>query len=157
MRIRSKKGYTLVEVMVGLGISVTLFASMVMAFLAIKSINMMARHKIQAVQVVRGQVENLKAGAFANIANATATASYDAGVDGTFGTNDDLQGTLTTTVRDMLDFDGDGNVNETQINVDNTGGNDSTAVPLQVSFAWNETTLGQSRAMTVSVDTIISQ
>ncbi len=157
MQIRSKKGYTLVEVLVALGITLTLFGSMAMTFLAVKSINVMSRHKIQAMQVVRGQIENLKAGAFANIVNATSTASYDAGTDGTFGNADDMQGTLTTSVQDWMDFDNDGINNETSINVDNTGGNDTNAVPLRVSFGWSEWVMGQSRNMTVSVDTIIAQ
>jgi prepilin-type N-terminal cleavage/methylation domain-containing protein len=157
MHLKEKKGYTLVEVMMALAITLTLFGSMVMTFLAVKSINTMARHKIQAVQLVRGQIENLKAGAFANIANATTVASYDAGPDGTFGNADDMQGTLTTTVQDFLDFDGDGNMAEALINVDSTGGNDAVAVPLRVSFAWNEYVIGSTRAMTVSADTVIAQ
>ncbi len=157
MRIRSKKGYTLVEVMVALGITLTLFGSMALTFLAVKSINVMSRHKIQAMQLVRSQVENLKAGSFAAIANATSTASYDAGPDGAFGNADDMQGTLTTSVRDWLDFDNDGNSNETAINVDNSGGNETNAVPLRVTFGWSEWVMGQSRNMTVFTDTIIAQ
>lgn len=157
MTITSKKGYTLVEVMVALGITVVLFGSMVMTFLTVKSINIMARHKIQAVQAVRGQIENLKAGAFGNIANSTQVASYDAGADGVFGTGDDMQGTLTTSVQDSVDFDNDGNTAETQIDVDGQGGNDTTAAPVRVSFTWNEYVIGQSRNLTVSADTIIAQ
>jgi hypothetical protein len=130
---------------------------MAMTFLAVKSINTMARHKIQAVQVVRGQIENLKAGSFANVVNSNSQASYDAGADGAFGTADDMQGTLTTSVRDWVDFDADGNDAETQISVDGPGPNETNAAPVRVSFAWNEYVIGQSRNMTVSVDTIIAQ
>ena len=157
MKVRSNKGYTLIEVMMAFGITMVLFGSLVVTFLAVKSINTMARHKIQALQVVRGQVENLKAGAFAAVVNSTTNASYDAGTDGVYGNADDMQGTLTTTVQDLMDFDGDGNTAETQINVDNTGGNDSNAAPVRISFTWNEWVIGQSRNMTVSVDTIIAQ
>ena len=157
MRIRSKKGYTLVEVLVALGITVTLFGSMAVTFVTVKSINVLARHKIQAIQLIRGQVENLKAGAFASIANATSTVSYDAGADGTYGNSDDMQGTLTTSVQDWQDFDGDGNTAETAINVDNSGGNETNAVPVRVSFVWREYVIGQARNITVSADTIIAQ
>ncbi len=157
MKIRSQKGYTLVEVLIGLAISFTLFGSMAVTFLAVKSINVMARHKIQVVQLGRGQIENLKAGAFTSIANATSTVAYDAGPDGTFGNADDMQGTLTTSVRDWMDFDGDGNSAETAISVDGAGANETNAVPLRVSFGWNEYVIGSTRAMTVSADTIIAQ
>lgn len=157
MQIRSKKGYTLVEVLMALTITMVLFGSMIMTFLAVKSINTMSRHKIQAVQMVRGQIENLKAGPFMNIANSTAAASYDAGKDGVYGNGDDLQGTLATSVRDWIDFDADGNNAETQIDVDNSGVNDANAAPVRVSFTWNEWVIGQSRNMTVSADTIIAQ
>ena len=160
MRMRDKRGFTLVEVMVAIGITVTLFGSMMAAFVAVKSINMMARHKIQAVQVVRGQIENLKASTFATLANSTQTVAYDAGPNGTFGNSDDINGTLTTTLQDFVDFDNDGNTAETQINVDNIGaaglgGNDSVALPVRVSFAWTEWVIGQAKNMTVSADTII--
>lgn len=157
MQLRSTKGYTLVEVLMALGITVTLFGSMAVTFLTVKSINIMARHKIQAIQLVRGQIENLKAGAFANVVNSASVRSYDAGADGTFGSADDLQGTLTTSVQDWMDFDGDGNSAETAINVDNTGGNDTTAAPVRVSFAWTEYVIGSTRNMSVFADTIISQ
>ncbi len=147
--------YTLVEVMIALAISVTLFGSLIASFLAVKSLNTMARHKIQAVQIVRGQIENLKAGTFATIANGTQASAYDAGADGTFGTADDMQGTLSTTVQDLVDFDADGNTAETQINIDGTGGNDAVALPLRVSFAWDEYVVGMRRSLSVSADTII--
>ena len=155
MRLRTRNGFTLVEVMMALGITVTLFGSMIAAYTAVKSVNMMARHKMQAIQAVRAQIENLKASQFSAIANSTSNVAYDAGKNGTFGNSDDLTGTLTTTVRDYVDFDGDGNMSETQINVDASGGNDSVALPIRVQFAWTEWVVGQSKNMTVSADTII--
>ena len=157
MKIRSKKGYTLMEVLVAVVISVTLFASMIAAFLMVKSMNMMVRHKIQAIQVVRGQLENLKAGAFDDIVESAVAASYDAGADGVYGTVDDMQGTLTTAVRDSMDFDGDGNVAEQFISVDGDATNETNARPVRVSFAWSERTMGLDRNMNVFLDTIISQ
>lgn len=157
MRLDSKKGYTLVEVLIALGITVTLFGSMLVTFLAVKSINIMARHKIQAMQLVRGQIENLKAGTFVNVVNSTSTSAYDAGPDGTYGNSDDMNGTLTTTVADVLDFDNDGNSAETTINYDTTAGNDTGAAPVRVSFAWTEYVIGQTRNMTVSATTLIAQ
>ncbi len=155
MKINNIKGFTLVEVLMALGITVTLFGSMIAAYIAVKSINMMARHKIQAMQVVRGQIENLKSAQFSTLANGTQTVSYDAGPDGIFGNADDLTGTLTTTIQDFVDFDNDGNTTETQIDIDNDGVNDSVALPVRVSFTWREWVVGQARNMSVSTDTII--
>ena len=155
--MKNAKGFTLVEVMMAIAISVTLFGSMAAAFLAVKSINMMARHKIQAVQVVRGQIENIRATQFSTIANSVQQASLDAGPDGAYGTTDDIKGTLTTTVQDLMDFDGDGNSTETSINVDSSGGNDSVALPLRVTVAWTEYVMGQSKNMSVFADTIVAQ
>ena len=165
-----QKGFTLVEVMMAIAISVSLFGSMAAAFLAVKSVNMMARHKIQAVQVVRGQIENLKSTTFASIAGGAQLSSLDAGPDGQFCCpagqtcvagqaacpSDDIQGTVTTTVQDQMDFDNDGNTTETLINVDGSGGNDSVAVPVRVSIAWTEHVLGTTKNMSVFADTIIA-
>ncbi len=154
--MRNVDGFTMVEVLTALGITVTLLGSMVLAYLGVQSINMMSRHKIQAVQVVRGQIENLKSTNFTSIVAGTQAASYDAGSDGVYGTADDMRGTLSTTLQDFLDFDNDGNMVEALINVDNSGGNDTVALPVRVSFAWTEYVIGQSKNMSVSVDTIIA-
>ena len=154
--MHNKNGFTLVEVMMAIAISVSLFGSMAAAFLAVKSINMMARHKIQAVQVVRGQIENMKAATFATLANCVQQSSLDAGPDGTYGNADDIQGTVTTTVQDLADFDNDGNTAETQISVDGPGANDNVALPVRVSIAWTEHVLGTTKNMSVFADTIIA-
>lgn len=164
--MKNKKGFSLVEVLMAIAISVTLFGSMVAAFVAVKSVNMMARHKIQAVQVVRGQIENMKSTPFSTLLalpNSTQVpfTTYDTnpGPDGVNGNADDInmQGTMTTTIQDFMDFDGDGNTTETRINVDNIGGNDDlVAVPVRVSLAWTEYMVGQTKNMSVSVDTIIT-
>lgn len=157
MKIKSQQGVTLVEVMLGMTILVTLFGSMVAAYVAVKSLNMMARHKMQAIQVVRGQIETLKARPFANIANATSTVAYDAGADHAYGTADDLTGTVTVAVQDALDMDNDNNTAESQINVDGSGGNDAVAAPVRVTFTWNEWVVGQRRTLSVRADTLIAQ
>jgi len=151
-----EKGFTLVEVLMATLLSMTLFSSTAAAFLAVKSIHMMARHKMQAVQVVRGQIENMKSAQFITLANNTQMTSIDAGPDGIFGSADDIQGVLTTAVQDVLDFDSDGNTTEGFINVDGNGGNDSVAVPVRVSLTWTQRVLGQSRNMSVFADTIIA-
>ncbi len=154
--MNQNKGFTLIEVLTALAVTATLLGSMVLAYLGVQSINQMSRHKIQAVQMVRGQIEDLKASNFAAITAGTKAASYDAGQDGVFGTSDDMQGTLSTILQDVLDYDNDGNVTESLINVDNSGGNDTVALPVRVSFAWSEYVMGQNRNMSVSVDTIIA-
>ncbi len=67
-----------------------------------------------------------------------------------------MTGTLSTTLQDFLDFDNDGNMVEALINVDNSGGNDTVALPVRVSFVWSEYVMGQNKNMSVSVDTIIA-
>ena len=157
MQLRSKNGFTFVEVLVALGITAILFGSLCATFLAVKSLNAMARHKMQAIQVVRGQIEALKSQQFSTLANAVVMASYDAGEDGIFDNADDMQGTLSTNIQDLMDFDGDGNTAETAIDLDGAGGNDAGAVPVRVSFGWDEYVIGQTRNMAVSMDTIIAQ
>src|SRR3989338_358404 len=96
----------------------TLFSSILAAFLGVKSLYIMSRHKMQAMQVVRGQIESLKSTPFGNIAPSVTQVTYDVGADGLFNTLDDFVGTMTVTIQDWLDFDNDGNTVETQINVD---------------------------------------
>ncbi len=108
MNLYSKRGFTLAEVMIAFAVSLALFAAVLAAYLGVKSLNLLAKHHMQAVEVVRGRVESLKVTAYAAIVNGTTTVSYDAGPDGIFGNADDLQGTLTVTVQDFLDYDGDG-------------------------------------------------
>ena len=156
--VHRKDGFTLVEVLVAVGIAVALFASLAAAFLSVKSIAISSRHRIQALQVVRGQLELLKGTSFTLIANGVQNnVVYDAGPDGLFGTADDLKGTLTTTVQDFLDMDGDGNATETSIDISGDGVNDpNSAKPVRVSFTWTERALGQNKTCTVFADTLIA-
>ncbi|MCG3177095.1 MAG: hypothetical protein MOGMAGMI_02061 [Candidatus Omnitrophica bacterium] len=133
------------------------FVSLITAFMAVKMTNTMAKHRVQAIQVARGQVELLKATAFGAIANAVNVAAYDAGPDGIWGNADDFTGTLTVTVRDVADFDGDGNTAETAVDIDGDNVNDATAaLPVRVTFTWAESVLGLTRNMTVTIDTLIA-
>ena len=147
------------EVVIALGISVISFAALTAAYLGVQSLNMMSKRHIQAMEVVRGQIEMLKATAYTAIANSTTTVSLDAGPDGTFGTADDIQGTLTVTVRDFLDYDGDGNAAENRISVDSFGGggsNDDVVLPVRVALSWTQKVFGGTKVMSVSVDTLIA-
>lgn len=156
-RKKGETGFTFVEVCFALAIATGLAASLVSIFLGVKSVTMLARHEIEASEVMRGQVETLKATAFGAIINSTQTASYDAGPDGIFGTVDDMRGTLTVTVQDFLDMDGDGNTTETAIDVDGDTINDpSAAVPVRVSFSWREHLLGFTKTFSVFADTLIA-
>lgn len=167
----SRKGFTLVEVMIAMACSVTLFAGLVTAFLSVKATNMFARHHIQAMQVIRGRIELLKVTPFAAIVTSPpAVVPFDAGPDGIFwngiGADDDLKGTVTVTVGDFLDMDNDGKTlnngptfdpAETSIDIDGDGANDPLfAKPIRVEFTWNERVLGQNRICTASADTLIA-
>ncbi len=157
MRVLSdSKGFTMVEALVAFGLSIMVIASLLATFSGVKSINALVKHRIQTLQIVRGQIELLKVGGFSAIVNSTSTVSYDAGVDGLFNTADDLRGTLTVTVRDYMDMDNDSNTTETAIDV-NGGGNDpGAAAPVRVSFTWTQNIVGQSRNSTVFVDTLLA-
>lgn len=109
MRIHSERdGFTLVEVLVGIAAALIIFSAAATSFLVVKSITQMARHKMEVLQLLRGQVELLKATSFqvlrpqagqpigtlslTNTAGTstpiTRTAAYDAGPNGTFGAPD---------------------------------------------------------------------
>ena len=148
---------TLVEEMVALLLTLLLFSSLLGAILTFRSLSTLTRHKMQAVQVVRGKMEELKVTGFDNIVNSSAAAAYDAGEDGLFGTADDLFGTLSVTVQDFLDMDGDNDKNETAIDLDGDVVNDEAfAKPVRVTFTWTQYVLGQGKTYSVSADTLIA-
>ena len=156
-QIKLTQGFTYPEVLLAIAISVLLFTSLLAVFTVVKSVNKMAQHNMEAMQVVRNRMELLKATAFANITASQQQMAYDAGVDGVFGTADDLNGTLTVALQDFLDMDGDGNTAEAAIDVDGNGGNDATAaVPVRVTFTWSEHLLGQDKNLSAFADTLIA-
>jgi len=172
LKIKTEKGFTLVELLFSLAISVTLFTSLVLAFLLVQSTNMLVRHHMQAMEVVRGQVEQLKITAYNQIGydeagiNApnylgnppvrTLVLPFDAGTDGVFGNGDDMTGTVTVTVQDFLDMDDDGNVTETSIDIDGGGNDPEACKPVRVALTWTQYVLGQAKTFTASVDTLIA-
>ena len=154
--LKNEKGFTLVEAVIALAVAVVLFGSLVLTFVAVKSMNKMARHHIQAMQVVRGQIDQLKVIPLSQVLDSTTTVSYDAGPDGIFNTADDVKGTLTVKVQDFLDMDSDNNTTETLIDVDGDGVNDATAKPVRVTFTWSEYVLGRQKNFSVFADTLIA-
>lgn len=155
--LKHNEGFTFVEIMISLAITVTVFAAMTSAFLAIKSLNSVSRHHIQAAEVVRGKIEILKGTPFGSLLNSSDVTPYDAGVDGIFGTADDPTGILTVTRGDFLDMDNDGNTVETAIDIDGDGTNDSSlAVPIRVTFTWTQWVIGQMKPYVVATDTLIA-
>ncbi len=168
MRIKQESGFTLIEVMVAVGITAIVFAAILAAFLTVKSVNTMARHRIQAMEIVRSRIEQLKRNSFscipdenncgnAGVVTVSSTVSYDAGADGVFGTADDFTGTLTTALQDGLDLDNDGNTAETAIDVNGDGINDpADAKPVRVTFTWTQKIYGATKTYSVFADTLIS-
>ncbi len=155
--IRSQKGFTLAELLIATGIATAVFAAIFLAFVTVQSSSMLTRHRMQAMQVVRGQIEFLKVTGFNQVVDSAQTVSYDAGQDGVFGNADDLTGTLTVTVQDFLDMDNDGNTTETAIDIDADGTNDGTvAKPVRAAFTWSQYIVGRSRSFTVSADTLVT-
>lgn len=153
--IQKNAGFTLLEVLIAFGLLMVLMVSLMHFFLGIKSIGSVNKGHVQAMQVVRGKIEALKGSAFALVANEATVVPYDAGVDGRFGTADDLTGALTVAVGDFLDMDGDGNTVETSIDVNNDLVNDGTTRPVRVSFSWTRRLLGSEKNFSYSVDALI--
>ncbi len=151
----SEKGLTLVEAMVGVVLAAILFGSLLMSALAVRSVRSLTQHHIQAMNVARGVVERLKGSAYAAVLNDSWNEAYDAGPDGLFGTGDDRMGTVTVTVKDFLDMDHDGNVNETLIDVTGDLANDA-AKPVRVTYQWTERLRGQDSNYSVRIDTLIT-
>lgn len=164
--LRSRRGAGLLEVLVAGAISLIIFGSILSTVMGISAMTVLTKHYTQAMNVVRGQAEELKGSAFAQIANSNSVVSYDAGPDNVFGTFDDLTGTLTVVVRDALDLDSDNDTMETTIDIDGDGVNDCIdfpactnpyAKPVRVSFTWSERLWTINKNMTVSLDTLIAQ
>lgn len=168
--LQRQEGFTFVEAIMALGISVVFLGALLAAFLGVKSLNASAKSTMQATEVVRGAIEQLKAGPFNAIGAApaylgnppvnTTVVAYDAGSDNVWGTADDRTGTLTITVADLLDMDNDGITNESFIDVDTTGPggtNDNVARPVRVTFTWNQPVVGADKVCSVSADTLIGQ
>lgn len=148
------------------GIMVIVFTSILGTIMGVTAMSAMARHYVQAMHVVRGQMEELKGTAFNQITNSNAQASYDAGADHVFGTLDDFQGTLAVAVRDALDADSDGNTAEATIDVNGDGVNDCIdfpactnpyVKPVRVGFTWSERLWGAEKNITVTLDSLIAQ
>lgn len=157
MKIDCDRGLTLVELLMSLLIVGLIFVSLITASLGIKVTNVMAKHRVQAIEVARGQVELLKATAFSAIVDSVAIVAYDAGPDGIWSTTDDAKGTLAVAVADLGDFDGDGNTSETAVDVNGDTVNDTAAAkPVRVTFTWTESVVGLSRNVTVTIDTLIA-
>lgn len=168
--LNNARGFTLVEAVVAMGVSVIFFGALLAVFLGIKSMNASARSHAQAIEVVRGAIDQLKGGAFNSIGAApaylgnpptlTSVVAYDAGADNVWGTPDDLTGNLRITVADLLDMDNDGVTNESFIDIDTSGPggvNDPVARPVRVSFTWNQPIVGLDQVYSVSIDTLIGQ
>lgn len=165
-----RAGFTLVEVLMAFGISALFVGVMAATFLGISSTNATAQSHVQASQVIRGAIEELKAGAFNAIGAApgytgnppvrTTAVAYAAGPDNVFGTADDLTGTLTVTVADMLDMDNDGNTAEGWIDIDTQGPggvNDQIARPVRVAFTWAQPIAGADKQYSLFADTLVAQ
>lgn len=154
--LESNGGFSLVELTVGMFITVVIATAMLSALMAVKSGKTVTFHNAQAMNVVRGTVETLKGTNFNAIADSVSEVSYDAGPDQVYDTGDDFKGTLTVAVRDALDMDGDADTDEAQIDVSGDGTNDPFAKPVRVSLQWTEHLSGQDRNLTVTVDTLIA-
>jgi Tfp pilus assembly protein PilV len=151
------RGFTLIEQLVAVAVTVSVFASLLAVMIAIKQVGLTNRHHVQAIQVVRGEVELIKGTEFDDIEAVTKQVSYDAGADNIFGTDDDFKGTMVVELKDALDMDGDGDTQESSIDINGDSQNDSVVKPIRVSFSWTNTLLSIQKTRTVYIDTLIAQ
>lgn len=163
-KLSNQSGIALVETLVGAVLSVILFLALMSAFIAVNALNTMSKHNLQAIQIVRGEIERLNGIVFADIVNSvTDDVVYDPGPDQDFASAaDNLTGTLTVAAADLLDMDADGaqtscNNNASCIDLDGDGTYDSGIKPVRVSFAWTDTIFGQQKDFSVFADTLIAQ
>lgn len=165
----NQAGFSLVEVLIAFGVSALFVGVLTATFLGSSSVNASASSHMQASQIVRAAVEELRAGSFAAIGAApaytgnppvrTTAVSFDAGADNVFGTADDRTGTLTVSVADHLDMDNDGDTAESWIDIDGQGPggtNDTVARPVRVTFTWAQPIAGTDKQYATSVDTLIA-
>jgi hypothetical protein len=153
--LSNTKGMTLAEVMVGVLIATLLFGSLILSALAVRTLSVINRHSIQAINAARGALETIKGQGYGAAVNSSWQRAYDAGPDALFGTADDLVGTVTLSVRDYLDMDADEDLDEALIDVDGDGANDA-ARPVRVTFTWQEVVKNQNRNFSVWFDTLMA-
>ncbi len=154
MTLQNARGFTLVEILISFSVALLIFLALLGGLLGIKSVGTTARHHMQAMEVARGAMEQVRGTVYDNIVDQNfVDVPYDAGRDGVFGTADDLTGDLTIQIVDILDMDGDGDSAET----DGVGFFNNLVKPVRVIFMWDERYPGVTRAREVTLNTLVAR
>ena len=97
MNFNVKKGFTLVEAMVGIGLIAIVWIGAINIIVVARAAESRARHRTQAMYVAQQAIEDLRKQLFSNIVNSTSTVIIDdRGTTGIY--SDDLMGTQVVTV-----------------------------------------------------------
>ena len=101
-RISDQSGFTYMEVMATLVIMTIVVGSLMYASIISRHSVRMSMMHLQASEVARTYLENVKAASYAAVVSSTVpnVTLWD---NGTAGTTDDIKGTVTTTVTDNGD------------------------------------------------------
>lgn len=96
IRLRSKNGFSLVEMLISIGLFVLVWIALMGSILMGKTSEVRLRHKIQATYAAQRAIEGLRKQPFDNIVNNSSSVVID--TRGTDSTSDDLNGTQTIMV-----------------------------------------------------------
>lgn len=127
-----KRGFTLVEMVVSILILGIVAGAMIGTFMISKVSVVKAKYYIEVMNLLRGEIENLKNTPYVDI---QSVAAQDITIE------DNLVGQILVEVKDKDDFDGDGDTTEGAIDVDGDGTNDSCK-PIYVTISWTSYTWG---------------
>jgi type II secretory pathway pseudopilin PulG len=150
-----KSGLTLVEAVVSMLILGIAVGAMLGVLMIGEVSTVKAKHHIEAMNLLRLKMEELKNTRYDDIASVTAqNISIDIGQDLIRGTSDDLWGIILVEARDKNDIDGDGNTTEAEIDSNGDGINDSCK-PIYATISWTYPSWGGSSNVSEELVTLI--
>jgi len=155
--LRNKSAFTLVEAVfcvMLLGITV---GAMLGAFSIGRISVVKANHYIEAMNLLRQRMEEIKNLSYTNIVSvASQSIVISIGPDLTSGTADDLSGTILVEVVDKNDLDADNNTTETTIDLDGDGTNEACK-PVYVTISWDSPLWTSNNIVSEELETLISE
>ena len=151
-----KRGLTLVEMVISVLILGVVVGAMLGAFMTSRLGMFKAKFYMQAMNLLRYEMEELKNTPYGDISDSKYDTTIDTGSDPD-STADDLIGEVIVEVGDKEDLDGDEDTSEEEINIDNSGGND-LCKPVYVTISWTIPLLGSgNKSESEELVTLISK
>ena len=152
-----QRGFTLAEVVIAVLLLALVIGGMLTSFIIGRVSTFQSRYHTQAFNLLQAKAEELSVGAYEDVQDQDPTnVTIDPGADLTWGTEDDLVGTLEVDVADRMDMDGDGDSAETEIDLDGDGINDNCK-PFHLDLTWESRSYGSSTQKTISLDSLIGK